>query len=156
MTETPAYVGLLPWMAQWWIEHLDVPPLVVIRCGAGEPRCRNGIGEVKSDGERVLAMSKNEHPEIDVDWTPLAAPSVEELAAEIAERDAQALRYVGAGPGDGRVVYKRTQLPREVAPPEDLCDYVCRQHGVIEVDVEALCAAVRRADTPRRTYWATS
>lgn len=156
MTEAPTYVGLFPWMAQWWLDHLDVPPLLVIRCGSGKPRCRNAVGEIKRDGDRVLAMNKNEYPELDVDWTPLAAPTVEELAAEIAERDAQALRYVGHGPGDdSKIVYKRTALPREVAPLEDLCDYVCREHGVVEVDVEALAAAVREADTPRRTYWAT-
>ena len=156
MTETSAYVGLFPWMAQWWLEHLDAPPLVVVRCGRGEPRCRNAVGEIKVDGDRVLAMNKNEYPELDVDWTPLAAPTTEELAAEIADRDAQALRYVGAGPDNGKIVYKRTQLPREVAPLEDLSYYVCREHGEIEVNVEALSAAVRLAEKPRRTYWATS
>ncbi|HPY26432.1 MAG TPA: hypothetical protein PLK19_19190, partial [Mycobacterium sp.] len=114
-------------------------------------------GEVKTDGTRVLAMSRNEYPEIETDWTPLAAPTVEELAAELAERDAQVLRYVGDGPGGGKIVYRRTALPREVAPPEDLTFYVCRVHGEVEVDRAALAAAVRDTLAARKVkcpFWA--
>ena len=156
MTGQPAYVGLFPWMAQWWLERLDAAPVVVIRCGRGEPWCKNAIGEAKADGDRVLAMSRNEHPEITTDWTPLAAPTVEELAAELAERDAQVLRYTGTGPDDGSIVYKRTALPREVAPVEDMSFYVCRVHGEVEVNPAELGAFVRDTmDTGRtkRTFW---
>jgi len=147
------YVGLLPWMAQWWIDHLDEQPAVVIRCGHGDPQCRNAIGEVKTDATRVMAMSRNEHPEVETEWTPLAAPTVEELAAEIAERDRQALRYVGDGPGDGRIVYKRAGGPCEVAPVEYLTYYVCRVHGEIPVDVAELAAFVRASTETRRNFW---
>jgi hypothetical protein len=157
----PKYYGLFEGMAQWWLDHLDAAPAVVIRCGYRDPEapnreCRNAIGEVKTEGDRVLAMSKNEYPEITTEWTPLAAPTLEELAAEIAEREAQVLRYTGTGPGDGSIVYKRTPLPREVAPVEDLTLYVCRVHGEVEVDTAELAAFVRETlrDTPTvtRTY----
>lgn len=156
--DQPAYVGMAEWMAQWWLDRLDTPPLVIIRCGTAEPgvgrRCRNAIGEVKRDGDRVLAMSRNEHPEIEIAWIPLAAPTVEDLAAELAERDDQALRYVGTGPGHGSVVYKRTVGPGEVAPVEMLSYYVCRDHGEIEANPQALAAFVEDTHAPKRTYWA--
>jgi hypothetical protein len=156
VTQKPTYAGLSPWMTQWWLDHLDTPPAVVIRCGHPDPlkperQCRNAIGEVKADGDRVLAMSRNEYPEITTDWSALAAPTVEELAAEVADRDAQVLRYVGAGPGDdGKIVYRRTVLPREVAPVEHLSFYVCRAHGEIQVDTADLAAFVRDTLTDRR------
>jgi len=130
-------------MAEWWIERLHQPPLVVIRCGRGEPRCNNAIGEVKSDDEgRTLSMSKNEHPEPVVPWTPLAAPTIEELEAEIAERDSQVLRYIGSGE-DRQIVYKRRpNLPRAVAPIEHLGYYSCREHGEITIDREKLARFV--------------
>lgn len=166
MSDTPAYIGLFPWMAQWWIDHLDTKPIVLIRCGHREDNdsgakaegveCRNAIGEVKSDGDVLLAMSRNQHPEIETDWTPLAAPTEEELAAELADRHAQVLRYLGTGPGPGSIVYKRTALPREVAPIKHLTFYVCRMHGTVEVDcadLEAFAAeALRTAPTVTRTY----
>jgi len=157
VSDKHTYVGLFPWMGQWWLDNIKNPPLIVIRCGRGEPWCTNAIGEVKTDGTRVLAMSRNEYPEIETDWTPLAAPTVEELAAELAERDAQVLRYVGDGPGGGKIVYRRTALPREVAPPEDLTFYVCRVHGEVEVDRAALAAAVRDTLAARKVkcpFWA--
>ena len=168
MTSPAEYVGLFPWMAQWWTEHLNVAPVVVIRCGhrdtdaadTGTRRkswCTNAVGEVKAVDNVVLAMSRNQHPEVETDWTPLAAPTVEELNAELAERDAQVLRYVGDGPGDGKIVYRRTTLPREVAPVEDLTFYVCRTHGEIEIDTAALAAAAAEAAAAGRirwTYWA--
>ena len=157
-----SYEGMHPGMAEWWIAHLDTAPTVVIRCGHRDPttrerECRNAIGEVKATGDdRALAMSKNDYPEVETGWTPLGAPTVEELAAEIAERDAQALRYLGNGPGDGTIVYKRTPLPRQIAPVENLTLYVCRVHGEIEVDPSDLAEFARAAikDTPgvTRTY----
>ena len=155
MTADPTYVGLLPWMAQWWLDHLDERPTVVIRCGHGDPQCRKAIGEVKADAERMMAMSKNEHPEVETDWTPLAAPTAEELVAELAERDAQALHYAGTGPGAGRISYKRTNAPREVAPVEHLGYYVCPDHGEVNVDVADLAAFARgvRAGS-RSNFWA--
>ena len=156
------YEGMDPGMAEWWIAHLDTAPAVVIRCGhrdstTRDRECRNAIGEAKATGDdRVLAMSKNETPEITTDWTRLGALTAEELAADIAERDAQALRYVGTGPGDGSVVYRRQSYPCQVAPIEYLSYYVCRVHGDVEVDTADLAAFARAAikDTPgvTRTY----
>lgn len=156
MSENPNYVGLSPWMAQWWVDHLDTKPAVVIRCGycePGKPECRNAIGEVKADGDVVLASNRNEHPEIATDWAPLGAPTVEELAAELAEREAQVLRYTGNGPGAGGIVYRRTALPREVAPVNALGYYTCRHHGEIPVNTADLAAFVAAAirDTPTAT-----
>lgn len=160
MTEQPTYISDWPWMAQWWLDHLDTPPAVVIRCGQPDPlrperQCRNAIGEVKADGGCVLAMSKTEHPEVTTDWTPLAAPTVEELAAELAERDAQALRYTGTGPGDGSIVYKRSPWPSFVAPIGMLTYYVCRVHGDISVDTADLEAFVRDVLADTRTITRT-
>lgn len=164
MTDHPRFEGLWPGMAEWWIARLNEPPLVVIRCGRGKPRCNNAIGEVKSDDQgRTLSMSKNEHPEPVVDWTPLAAPTMEELEAEIAERDEQVLRYIGSG-SDRKIVYKRRpNLPRAVAPIAHLGYYSCREHGEISIDRDKLAAfvEVRRAQvaggdtrTVNRTCWA--
>lgn len=142
-------------MAEWWIEHLDEIPLVIVRCGYGKPKCRRPIGEVKSTGQgRYLAMSKNEHPEPIVDWYPLAAPTVAELEAEIAERESQILRYVGTG-ADRKIVFRRRpNLPRAVAPIECLGFYSCRDHGEVTIDKVQLAALV--ADTPgvKQTFWA--
>jgi hypothetical protein len=141
-------------MAEWWQAHLKDPPLVIIRCGRGEPQCNNAIGEVKSDGTRVLAMSKNEHPEPVVPWTPLAAPTIEELEADIAERESQVLRYIGSG-SDRKIVYKRRpNLPRAVAPIDALGYFSCREHGEIQINRERLVAFVADTHAPRRTYWA--
>jgi hypothetical protein len=154
MTEQPVYVGMLPGMAEWWLDHLDIPPAVVIRCGYRDPnvrqrQCRNSIGEIKASGGAILAMSRNEYPEVSADWEPLAAVTPEELAAEMAERDSQVLRYTGV-PGEGGIVYKRTSLPREVAPVERMTYYVCRIHGEVEVDTADLAAFAHAAvaDTP--------
>lgn len=159
----PRFEGLWPGMAEWWQARLDEPPLVVIRCGRGEPRCNNAIGEVKTDGKRTLSMSKNEHPEPVVPWAPLAAPTIEELEADIAERERQVLRYIGTGP-DRKIVYKRRpNLPRAVAPVEVLSYYSCRDHGEITIDRDKLAAFVelRRQQvsegdtrTANRTCWA--
>jgi hypothetical protein len=160
-SEQPNYVGAYPWMAQWWLDHLDVPPLVIVRCGKldGGRQCRNAVGEIKTDGEHVMAMSRDEHPETEAEWTQLAAPTASELAAELAERDAQVLRYVGDGPGAGRIVYKRTKVSGgAVAPVSLMSCYVCRVHGPLDVNPQHLAefASGVIADTPThsRTYWA--
>lgn len=78
------------------------------------------------------------------------------MAQELAELDAQVLRYTG-GPGDGSIVYKRSMGPCEVAPVEDLGYYVCREHGEVQVDTADLMSFSRTAaDTPgvTATYWA--
>ena len=156
MTDFPRFEGLFPGMAQWWQDRLDTPPLVIIRCGRGDPRCRNAIGEVKTDAGRTLAMSKNEHPEPVVPWTPLAALTPEELQAEIAERESQVLRHVHTG-AEHLIVYKRRPaLPRAVAPIEFLSYYSCRQHGEIQVDTAELAAFTAATQTPKRTYWVTT
>lgn len=155
MTDLPNYMGLFEGMSEWWVERLSEPPLVIIRCGRGEPRCKNAIGEVKSDEQgRTLSMSKNEHPEPEVPWTPLAAPTVEELEAEIAERESQVLRHVISG-DEHTIVYKRRpNLPRAVAPIEHLGYYSCREHGEITIDREDLTRFVEDTRTRKRTYWA--
>ena len=86
------------------------------------------------------------------------APTVEELAADIAKRDAEVLRYIGTGPGNGRIVYRRrppTHCP--VAPIGVLGFFTCRVHGDVEIDRESLAAFVRDTltDTPgvTRTFW---
>ncbi len=151
-------------MAEWWIGNLDEPPLVVIRCGRGNPRCNNAIGEVKADEQgRTLAMSKNEHPEPVVPWYPLAAPTLAELEAEIAERDSQVLRYIGTGSDRQMVFKRRPALPRAVAPVEHLSYYSCREHGEVTIDRAKLTAFVDRrrvqvaegdTRTSNRTAWA--
>lgn len=154
MAEQPTYVGRLPWMAQWWLDHLDTAPLVAIRCGRGEPPCRIAIGEVKRDGDVLMAMRKNEYPEAETRW--LADPSTEglspeiaaELAAAIAERDAGLLRSYD----DGRMVHKRKVWPRDVALVSQLDSYVCRLHGEVEVDIAHLEQFARDTTPPTRTY----
>lgn len=155
MTTEPEYLGMIPGMAQWWLEHRDTRPLVVIRCGyraEGERECRNAIGEVKADGDRVLAMRKNEYPDAETRWLPdpsaqgLSPAIAEELAAAIAERDNGVLRRYD----DGHTVHKRRVWPRDVAPVAQLDSYVCRVHGEVEVDTAHLAAVVAAAmrDTP--------
>ena len=153
MTETPRFEGLWPGMAEWWIANLARPPLVVVRCGRGEPKCTKAIGEVKTDGEHTLAMSKNEHPEPVVEWSPLAALTVEELEADIAERESKVLRHIGTGP-DRKMVFKRPDLPRAVAPIGQMGFFTCQVHGEITIDREHLYAFVRDTQKPKRTYWA--
>jgi len=177
MTEQPAYEGLAPGMAEWWIAHLDQSALVVIRCGrrdaGGKAWCQNAIGEIKRDGDRVLAMSKNEHPESEARWLAdpptegLSDAIAEELASAIAERDTEALRHYD----DGLIVRKRARWPSQVAPVERLHSYVCRVHGEIPVDAAKLAQYVAESDeraaawresrgagpdtpAPRWTYWA--
>lgn len=159
MTE---YAGMLPWMTQWWLDHLNTPPAVVIRCGYRAPErsereCRNAIGEVKIDGDHMLAMSKSAHPEVTTDWQPLAAGSPEELDALRSKRDAQVLRYVGPGPGEGsKIVYRRRTWPHNVAPVQLFGSYVCRMHGPVEIDTADLAAfalaAARDTPTVSQTY----
>ena len=145
-------------MAQWWLDHLRDRPVVLIRCGqvtAGR-QCRNAIGEVKTDTERVMAMSRNEHPEVETDWTPIAAPTAAELAQELAELDAQVYCATPAG----RVTAASSTNGRwghVVAPVEDLGYYVCREAREVQVDTADLMSFSRTAaDTPgvTATYWA--
>lgn len=151
MTE-PRYRALWPWVQQWWLDRLDTPPLIVIRCGSGG--CTRTIGEVKRDGEHVIAMSKNEHPEPAVPWTPVAADTAEELDAAIAERDRNVLRSIGTGSDRKLVFRRRPNLPRALAPVDALHTYSCREHGEVTIDVAVLAAFVADTDTPKRTYWA--
>lgn len=162
MSENPSYDEMFPGMAQWWLDHLDTAPLVVIRCGHRDPdsprECRIAIGEVKADAGKVLAMGKNEYPEAETRWLPdpptegLSPAIAEELAAAIAERDAEVIRRYD----DGHTVSKRQVWPRRVAPVEDLNCYVCRLHGEVEVDTADLAAfvaeALRDASAVTRTY----
>ena len=155
MSDTPRFEGLWPGMAEWWITHIDEPPLVVIRCGRGEPKCTKAIGEVKDpgDGREPLAMSKNEHPEVPTEWFPVAAPTAEEARAELEELEGQILRTSGVV-GDGKLIFRRTSWPSDVAPVDLLNPYYCKEHGEIAVDREDLAAFVRDTRKPKRTYWA--
>jgi hypothetical protein len=141
-------------MAEWWRAHLEEPPLVVIRCGRGEPRCKNAIGEIKTIGGRTLAMNKNERPEPVVPWTPIGALTRDELEAAVAKRENRVLRRFGTE-DDPKIVYKRPpNRPRAVAPIEFFSQYSCRKHGEVQIDVAHLTAFVGDTQTPRRTYWA--
>lgn len=159
----PKYVGMLAGMAEWWHYHRADAPVMVVRCGHRPPHgqirkswCTNIIGEVKADNGVVLAMSREDHPEVQTEWVPLAATTPEELAAEAAELHAQVLRYIGS-PGNGQVVYKRTSLPRMVAPLEYLTYYVCPMHGMVNINRDRLAKDVRdtlHTGRRKRTFWA--
>ena len=151
------YVGLFPWMAHGGSTISATGPWYssgAVRVTAGR-QCRNAIGEVKTDTERVMAMSRNEHPEVETDWTPIAAPTAAELAQELAELDAQVLRYTG-GPGDGSIVYKRSMGPCEVAPSKTWVTTSAASTGGAGGYRRPMSFSRTVADTPgvTATYWA--
>lgn len=167
MTDQPKYVGMLPWMTEWWFAHVADDPVVVIRCGHRPPQgqegkwCNNAIGQVKAADGQVLAMRHNEYPESGISWTPPAAEMVDELAPETAAELAAAVDGLLANVlkhlGQGEAVEKRRSWPRDVAPIENLDCYVCRIHGEIAVDCARLAEVVKdtvAAGRTKQTYWA--
>ena len=109
-------------------------------------------------------MSVEVHPESEAPKPPavddrlrahLAAShdDIDQLIADVEElidHNAKLLRASGGG----RVIQKRAAWPNLVAPIKHLSYYVCREHGEIGVDVEALAAFAADTHRPKRTYWA--
>lgn len=59
----PHYQGAEEWMTRWWHDHLGDRPVVVVNCAHGDPQCGKRIGEIKRDGERVMALCRMVRPE---------------------------------------------------------------------------------------------
>jgi hypothetical protein len=143
----PRYEGAQPWMVKWWLEHLEDHAVVVIQCG----ECRKRIGEIKRDGERVMALRRMVRPEPTVPKPRLAAPNEAELERRRAERDRHVLRP-GPPTADGfqtEVMKQRRDLPAGVAPLDWWHSYFCPTHGEIPVDIGHLARFTSESDDTR-------
>jgi hypothetical protein len=141
----------MPWATDWWARHLKTKPIVKIECG----QCRNLIGEVKRDGDQLVALRRMVYPEPTVPRPQIAAPNLTELDRRRTEHDTHVLR-LGASTADGRpteVMKQNRDVPDAVAPISMFSTYCCPTHGEIAVNAEHLEQfAAKTDDTRSRKY----
>lgn len=127
--------ALTPWMAQWWADHSDTPPTVIVRC-----HCGTKVGEVKVDGTTTLLLAKTVAGERAVPSYQVAALTLEELEEEIRSLDDATLRHLP----DGQRIPKRNRLPDAVGPLAST-PLLCPEHDWLDGYHAELAAFV--ADT---------
>ncbi|KZS75733.1 hypothetical protein A4G26_04895 [Mycobacterium kansasii] len=150
--------SLFPWHAEWWRTHEKMPPTLVLRCGING--CGSRVGEVKTDGDDVIALMLTRFGERTVTFTPrvteeslgfppgtvlrdakIGETLAEQQTRKFEELDAETIRYVGP---DTRVA-KRYNAASVVIPIEVLGYIVCPVHGLVDVpDPDATVADIRR------------
>ena len=138
---------------QWWREHSDEPPTVVIRCGRGG--CRKTLGELKTDGINAFIMWFQRFGETTVNLPPQDPPNTSDpIRIRLHQRDSQQLRATN----DGRRVTKRHRGEPLVQPLERLSTATCPVHGLIPIpypfravnDLRAFVGDTKRGS--KRTY----
>ncbi len=140
--------GPTPSITRWWVSHADRPVLVYIKCG--KPKCGRKIGEIKRDGDVVMALRKMRFPEPTVSRPRLGAPHVGALDQVEARRAEHVLKRYGTDAGQMEVMKQRRDLPDTVGPLALWSSYVCPEHGELAADRDHLAAFVARihGDTP--------
>jgi hypothetical protein len=154
--------GLNPEVIAWWSAHLTDRPIVVIQCA----ECRRRIGEIKRDGERIVALRKMVQPEPTVPRPQLAVyvkssgdepteheveAAERELERRQAEHDTHVLRP-GPSTENGRqtqVMKQRRDLADTVGPVSLFSSYCCPKHGEITVDKAHLAQFASESDNTR-------
>lgn len=146
-----------PWHADWWRAHESADPTLMLVCGID--RCPEYVGEVKSDGDNVIALMYSRFGDRTVPFTPrISAESLgfppgtvlrnaktgETLAQQQQRRfdelDAETLRYVG----DSTRVAKHYTAKPTAMPLEVIGHVLCPHHGVVDLpDPDALVANLR-------------
>lgn len=139
MTEF-GFEGMTPQYADWWRQHLNDQPTVILRCG--RDGCGDRVGEIKTDDTAAVVLRHQKIGEIPVPAPRMTAPNEEELKRLIAEReanmtagrDAKLLRRTD----DGYVVPRRRQWPAVVGPLDAVNFVMCPTHGKLDVPAETL------------------
>lgn len=136
--------GMRPQHAEWWRQHLNDKPTVILRCGRNG--CGDQVGEIKTDGTATLVLRHQKIGEIPVPGPRMTAATEEELKRLIAERDAQMLRRTD----DGYVVPRRRQWPAVVGPLEAMGFVMCPTHGKLDVTADTLADLKQFVDDTQR------
>jgi hypothetical protein len=158
---TYRYDSVDPSYAQWWISHLRDEPLVIVRCARDKPRCGKGIGEIKREGDHLMALRKMVRPgpttpAPERNWTAQTSTELEERKAERSQHVLK--RFEGEDGVPMEVMRRRGDLAPAVGLLEWWPSYFCPKHGEISVDSGDLAKFVAKADDTQsidsRTYWA--
>ena len=138
------YVGMFPWMAEWW-KHNDVAETIVVRCHCGkrvgEVKCSD-TGHPRDDGPVTLLRAITVVGNAAVPTEPGIGATPEDALADWALQDSETLRYLD----NGMRVQKRKRVEDAVGPIE-LTPLCCPEHGWLEGYEDDLAAFAR--DTER-------
>lgn len=154
MTEmTQPYDAPDPWMAQWWAAHLADAPLVVVRCTqCSKDKDAAPIGEIKRDGDTVMALRRMVRPESTVPRPRIGAPNAAVLREQIEEREQHVLKHLETDAGPMEVMKQHRDLRPVVGPLDWAPSFFCPTHGELKIDHARLTKFVADTQGPNRTY----